>query len=90
MRVVDVGGGYGCLLGDVGEFFSSRQNKGQREGEKERSVEQEVDIRARHREARYNASRAHFISYCRELWLHRTTGLDVRTCRASAGEPNGR
>lgn len=43
-----------------------------------------VDIRARHREARYNAPRAHFISYCREL-RHCGTWR-TRTCGASGGE----
>lgn len=52
----------------------------------ERDAGPEADIRARHREARYNAPRAHFISYCRELPRHGNAGLDVRTCRASAGE----
>lgn len=50
-----------------------------------------VDIRARHRQARYNAPRAHFISYCREL-RHGTAELDVRELaeQATEREPNGR
>lgn len=50
-----------------------------------------VDIRARHREARYNAPRDHFISYCREL-RHGTAELDVRELaeQAAEGAPNGR
>lgn len=47
-----------------------------------------VDIRARHREARYNAPRAHFISYCREL-RHETAELDVRELAGQAAAAGG-
>lgn len=53
------------------------------EGEERKRVR--WDIRARHREARYNAPRAHFISYCREL-RHGTAELDVCELAEQAAE----